>query len=152
MKRQILLRSLLGAPLGLAISTAMAIIVSLIIGDGKFYAVVPDLVADCGNEVNAIILQSICSLLYGSAWGGASVIWEKENWSLLRQSASHLIIVSLATFPVAYFTRWMPHSLSGILLYFGIFFAIYFVIWFTQVFFMRKRIAQLNAKIQEKIV
>lgn len=34
---------------------------------------------------------------------GGSVIWEIENWSILRQSVTHLIICSVTMFPVAYF-------------------------------------------------
>ena len=42
-------RGLIGAPIGLAISTVIAILDSWYIGDGKFYAVVPELAADLGS-------------------------------------------------------------------------------------------------------
>ena len=132
MRKKILLRCLIGAPIGLAISTLITIIISLTVGDGNYYPVVPELVSDCGNEMNAVLLQALLSLLYGAAWAGASVIWEMENWSILLQTVTHLVICSLATFPIAYFMRWMKHTASGILLYFGIFFAIYLIIWLSQ--------------------
>ena len=71
MKKKILLRCLLGAPLGLAISTIITIFISYAMGDGSYYAVVPELVRDCGSEINAVALQAVCSLLYGAAWAGA---------------------------------------------------------------------------------
>ena len=67
MKKRILCRALIGAPIGLAISTAITIFSSLIYGDGNYYPVVPALVEQCGNEINAVVAQMIASLLYGAA-------------------------------------------------------------------------------------
>ncbi|MDO4549563.1 MAG: DUF3021 domain-containing protein [Clostridia bacterium] len=149
MKRKLILRCLMGAPLGIAISTMITIVISLIVGDGNYYAVVPELIEDCGTEMNAVLLQAVCSLVYGAAWAGASLIWEVEHWSILRQTATHLAVCSLATFPVAYFMRWMERGLAGILGYFGIFFGIYLVIWLSQYAAMKKRIEQLNSRLRE---
>ncbi|MBR5390014.1 MAG: DUF3021 domain-containing protein [Clostridia bacterium] len=146
MKKKIFYRCLLGAPLGLAISTLMTIVISAILGDGGYHAVVPELVRDCGGELHAVTLQAACSLLYGAAWAGASAVWDAEKWSLLRMTVVHLIVCSAATFPVAYFMYWMEHSASGVLLYFGIFLAIYAVVWLSQYALMKKKIAAINRK------
>ncbi len=149
MKRKVLTRCLVGAPLGLALGTIITIAISLSVGDGQYYAVVPELISDFGNEINAVIVQSVCCLLYGAVWAGASLIWEQE-WSLLRQTITHLIVCSLATFPVAYLNKWMRHDALGILLYFAVFMGIYAVIWFFQFFAIKKRIDRLNEKIRKK--
>lgn len=148
MKKKFFLRCLIGAPIGLSISTVITIIISLFTGDGNFYPVAPGLIADCGNEINAVLLQALCSLLYGAAWAGASVIWEIDRWSILRQTVTHLIVCSLATLPIAYFMRWMNHSVTGVWSYFGIFFGIYLFIWLSQYSAMKKRVRQLNARVQ----
>lgn len=148
MKKKFILRCLMGAPIGLTISMISTIFISSIIGDGTYYAVTPELITDFGSELNAVIVQSLLSCLYGAAFAGASVIWENDRWSLLRQTISHLIICSLATFPVGYINRWMSHDAKGILLYFGIFFVIYAVIWISQYLIIKKRISQMNAKIK----
>lgn len=145
--KKIILRSLSGAPIGLAISTIITIIISVIINDGNFYPVVPSLADDFGSQLNAVLVQSLCSLLYGAAWSGASVIWELDSWSLLKQTAIHLIICSSATFPIAYFMHWMPKNLIGIFIYFGIFLAIYFGIWLSQYFSIKARLKELNGSI-----
>ena len=148
MRKEILKRCLLGAPLGLAISTIITIIISLTVGDGRYYAVVPSLAQDMGSDINAVILQAVLSMIYGAAWGGASVVWDAEGWSLLKMTVVHLVVTSLATFPIAYLARWMPHSATGILLYFGIFVLVYIGIWLSQYSSMKKRIKEMNAKIQ----
>lgn len=149
MKKKVTIRCLIGAPIGLALSTVITIAISLTVGDGRFYAVAPELIADCGTEINAVILQTICSLLYGAAWAGASAVWEADHWSMLRQSIAHFMICSLCTFPIAYFMRWMKHSVFGILSYFGIFFAIYVVIWISQYMAVKRRIQQINCEVRK---
>jgi hypothetical protein len=148
MKKELIKRCLLGAPLGLACSTIITIIISLFLGDGLFHAVVPELAREMGSEINAVILQAVLSMVYGAAWAGASVIWNAEHWSLLKTTLVHLLVTSLASFPIAYFARWMPHNAAGILIYVGIFVASYAGIWFTQYFGMKKRIKELNEKLQ----
>lgn len=148
MKKRIIIRSLFGMPLGIAISTIITVLISLVNNDGTYYAVVPDLIEDCGNELNAVMLQTILSMIYGAAWAGASVIWEKDEWSILRQSATHLVITMSATFPIAYFTRWMDHTLEGMIIYVAIFLLIYVSIWISQYKTMKKRVDMINMRIK----
>ena len=150
MKKKIILRSLLGAPIGLAVNYLITVLNSLIVADGSFYPVVPELIADCGSEMNAVLLQTLFSIIYGSVWGGSSVIWEAERWSLLRMTVTHLLICSIITFPVAYLMRWMPHNIMGILRYFGIFGTIYLFIWISQYQAIKRNIRQINHKMQER--
>ncbi len=146
MKKNIVVRSLVGALIGLAISTVITIVISLSIGDGKYYAVVPELAADFGSEINAVLVQAVFSMLYGAAFGGASVIWDTD-WSLTKMTVTHLVICSAATFPTAWFMRWMDHSLTGALKYFGLFILIYAVIWISMYLSIKKRINEINEKV-----
>ena len=150
MKRKISLRCLLGAPIGVAIPCLTTVLIPFGIGDGNYYPVVPELAEICGGELNAVLAQMLCALLYGAMWGGASVIWEMDDWSLLRMTVTHFAICSLVTFPVAYFLHWMPHNAIGILIYFGIFFAIYLAIWITMYMMIKAKIRQLNAMVESK--
>ena len=60
----------------------------------------------------------------------------------------HLLVTSLATFPIAYVAQWMPHSNTGILLYIAFFVVIYVGVWLGQYGAMKKRIVAMNAKLQ----
>lgn len=150
MKRTIILRSLLGAPVGLTISYLIPVFLSLAIGDGNYYPIVPALAEICGNEINAVLLQTVCSLLVGAVFGGASAIWQMEEWSLMRMTVTHLIICSAAMFPIAYLMQWMPRNLGGFLRYFGIFFGIYFFIWGSQYITIKRKLAMINQKMRER--
>ena len=147
MKKKVILRALLGAPISLTISTFITMFISAIIGDGQFYAVAPGLEAECGGELNAVLLQAACSLLYGAAWAGASVIWENDRWSLLRQTVTHLVVCSVSTLPIAWFMHWIPRNAVGLLAYLAVFLGIYGIIWLTKYLNMKKRIQQMNKKI-----
>ena len=146
MKKMILRRCLAGAPIGLAISTAITIIISLNIGDGKYYAVTPELTADCGSEIMAVVIQALCSMLYGAAFSGASLVWNTD-WSLTKMTAVHFLICSAATFPTAYLMRWMEHSVGGVLLYFVQFIVIYVIIWIISYMATKRKIESFNKKI-----
>ena len=147
MKRKLILLCGLGAALGVALSTLIIILISLSVGDGRFYAVVPELIEDCGSEINAVMLQTALSMLYGAAWAGAALIWKQDGWSLTRQTVTHLLVCSLATFPVAWLCRWMRHDAAGAALYFAVFFAIYAAIWLGQYLGIRRRLREMNRKI-----
>lgn len=148
MKKKVLLRCILGAPIGLAISTMITIFCSLMANDGTYYPVVPELISDFGTEINAVLIQAIFALIYGAVFGGVSVIWETD-WSILKMTVTHLIICSVGTFPIAYLMRWIDHSMAGVLKYFGIFIVIYVIIWGSQYTGMKRKVQAMNEKINE---
>ncbi len=149
MKKRIIMYCLLGAPIGVAIGTLITVLFSLLYGDGAYYPVPPALEAACGSEIRAVVVQLLGSMLYGAACGGSSVIWSIEEWSLLRQTVTHLVLFSAVTMPFAWLMHWMKHSIGGILGYLGIFFLIYLVIWFSGYMAMKKKLREINEKIQE---
>lgn len=132
MKRKIVLRSLLGFPLGLAIGYMITIIISLIFADGYYYPCVPELITTMESEINAVLLQAFLFGVLGSGFAAASVIWEIEDWGLVKQTGIYFLIVSVIMMPIAFVTHWMEHSMKGILSYFGIFFIIFVAIWIIQ--------------------
>lgn len=76
------------------------------------------------------------------------MIWEAESWSILRQTVTHFAVTSLAMFPIAFFTRWMGHTVFGALIYFGIFFGIYLFIWAVQYWLIKAHVEKINEKLK----
>ncbi len=149
MFKEILKRSVLSALGGLFITQLVGVIVSLCIADGNYYPVVPSLTESIGSEIGAVIFQTVCSLLYGAVFGGMSIIWELDNWSILKQTVVHFLVVSFVSFPIAYVTEWMEHSIVGGITYFAVFAVIYAFIWFSQYISVRKRINEVNKKLNQ---
>ena len=135
----------LGMIIGLTISTVITILNSLG-GDGQYQAVVPALIEDCGSEINAVVAQALCSLLYGGIIGAASVIWETD-WSLTKMTVVHLLVISLTMLPIAYLMRWMNRTVRGVLLYVIFFLVLYAIIWIITYLKTRRQISEINKKI-----
>ena len=119
-------------------------------GDGNFYPCVPSLIKQFGNEITAVIVQTILSALLGAGFAGSSLIREKDDWSLLKQTSVYFAIVTVLMMTVAYVCKWMEHSVRGVLCYFAIFFAIFIIVWVIQFVIWKRRISKINSKITYK--
>lgn len=150
MKKKILQRCILGGPLGIAIGFLITVFISLSVEDGRYYPVVPELALRFNREIDAVLVQTLCCMIYGGVFAGASVIWEMEGWSLTRMTLTHLAVISLTALPIAWWMQWMEHSLRGAGIYFSFFFGVYAVIWLSLYSTMKRRIRQWNAQIMDK--
>lgn len=149
MKKKILFRSIIGAPVGITISLIITIIISLCTGHGDFYPAPHELIEWLGSPVTAVIVQTICAGFMGAIFGGASVIWDMENWSLLKQTLVHFAVISLSSFPLAYILNWLPHYLYGALGYIGAFLSTYIIIWLSIYFSTKSKIKKMNEQLKE---
>lgn len=147
MKKKIWMRGALGLPLGIAIGYVITILESLGWGQGYYSPCVPELIAVMGNEIRAVVLQTVLCGLLGVVFGAGSVIWEIEQWSIARQTGTYFLGAAATMMPVAYFSYWMEHSVRGFLIYFCIFTVIFIVIWLVQYMFMRRDVNRINSKL-----
>ena len=95
MKKKIIMRGLFGLPTGIAIGFVITLIISICIGNGSFYPVTPELIDATGNELNAVILQTVLCAIMGAGFAAASIIWELDSWSLAKQSGIYFMIISV---------------------------------------------------------
>ena len=79
MKKKILMRGLFGLPTGIAIGFVITLIISICIGNGSFYPVTPELIDATGNELNAVILQTVLCAIMGAGFAAASIVWELDS-------------------------------------------------------------------------
>ncbi len=148
MKKQPFVRGLLGFPLGIAIGYIITIIISFSSGQGYYYPCAPALVKEMGNEINAVILQTVLSGLLGASFAASSIIWEIDNWSIAKQTGIYFLITAFVMMPIAYFTNWMEHSLIGFVSYFGIFVVIFIFVWLIQYIILKNKIKKMNDKLK----
>ena len=149
MKKKIIMRGLFGLPTGLAIGFVITLIISACIGNGSFYPVTPELIDTMGNELNAVILQTVLCAIMGVGFAAASVIWELDSWSLAKQSGVYFMIISVVMLPIAYVTNWMKHTILGVLSYVAIFAAIFVVVWLSQYLLWKRKIKKMNALVSK---
>ncbi|MGI6050086.1 MAG: DUF3021 domain-containing protein [Acetivibrionales bacterium] len=149
MKKEFVLRVFVGLLGGIVISYLITIGISLAIGDSSYYPCVPSLIERFGNEVTAIIIQTVLSAVLGAGFAGSSIIWEMDEWSLLKQTSIYFGIVSVLMMTVAYICEWMEHSVKGVLSYFAIFLVIFIVVWIVQYLIWKVRISKIKEGIQK---
>lgn len=148
-KKKIIKRFALGFPLGITIGYLITIAISLVWGGGYYSPCVPALVSTMRNEINAVLLQAFLSGLLGAGFAAASVIWELENWSVVKKTGIYFGIASVLMLPIAYFLYWMEHSVTGFFSYFGIFALIFILIWAMEFIIGRYTVGKLNAHLHK---
>lgn len=149
MIKKAILRGALGFPLGIAIGYVITIVSSLAWANGFYSPCMPELISVMGNEIRAVILQALLCGLLGTGCAAGSVIWELENWGIVKQTGVYFLIISLIMIPTAYCTYWMEHSLTGILSYFGIFALIFAGIWIIEFVIGMRNIKKMNAHLSK---
>lgn len=148
MKKKIILRGAFGIPTGITIGYLITIFTSLIWAEGYYSPCVPDLILIMGNEINAVILQTILCALLGVVYAASSVIWEMEYWSIAKQTSIYFLISSFVMIPTAWILFWMEHTVTGFLSYVGIFVTIFISIWLTQYLISMRDVKKINRKIK----
>lgn len=146
MKKQVILRGLIGIPIGICISYFITIIISLIFAHGYYSPAAPSLTQQLGSEISAVIFQTVLSGILGAVFAASSVIWETD-WNIAKQTGIYFLITSITMLPIAYLTHWMEHSITGFLIYFGIFVLFYLIIWIVQYLIWKNKIKQINDKV-----
>lgn len=145
MKKQILLRGFLGFPIGIMIGDCISIVCSLFWGNGQYSPCEPRLVEAMGNEIYAVIVQSVLCGLLGTGFSASSVIWEIDHWSLMKQTGIYFAVNTFLMMPIAYGLFWMEHSIRGFGEYLGIFVMIFVVIWVSRYVARKRDVKNMNA-------
>ena len=150
MKKKMMKRMWIGLPVGIAMGYIITLIISACIGDGAFYPVAPEFAEKMGNELNAVILQTVLCGVIGVGFAAASVIWELDSWSLAKQSGAYFLVIGIILLPIAYVANWMQHSVVGFLSYIGIFAGIFFAVWLSQYLCWKRRIKKMNDRVRHE--
>ncbi|MCH5351659.1 MAG: DUF3021 domain-containing protein [Clostridiales bacterium] len=149
MKKKLLFRCLMGAPIGVTVSLIITIFFSLCLGGREYNPAPPELVELCGNTVIAVIVQLLCSLAIGAASAGSSVIFEIEKWSLLKQTLVHFGVIAVPFFGLGYLLNWVSHQPIGALAFVGCFVAVYFIMWISIYFSIKSKVKKMNMQLRE---
>ena len=144
MSKKIIKYCLIGSLVAIVISHLIAIIISLIIGDGNFYPTSLGFTKVCDTLPGAALLQFITMSFFGAACGGVSSIYRISKWSLLKRTVIHFIILTTTSLVTALLAGWIPFYVSSIIIYLAIFILIYVIMWLVIYFTTLKEVKELN--------
>lgn len=102
------------------------------------------------NNTSAFLTQFFISCLVGFYFASSSVIFELEDWSLLKQTIIHFVLSVLVYFPCAIYAKWMPSDLVPIILFILLFVFIYFVFWISFKRYWSKKVKEINSRLNKK--
>ncbi|MEM5623294.1 DUF3021 domain-containing protein [Bacillus thuringiensis] len=91
-------------------------------------------------ETKTLIAYLVTANMIGLIFSFASFIFEKEEWSILKQTSIHFIVLLGTFLPTAILIGWVPNRFSPILVCIGIFIVIYFMIWFIMTLYWKRKI------------
>ena len=149
MKKKFFERGFWGFFVGLAIEPLLTIFVSLLLGKGDYMIVKPEFAEAMGGELNAVILQTALYGIYGICIGIAGLALGYGKWSIAKQTGIYVAIFGAGWFPVLFVCRWIPHSVSGALAFFGGLAGVYVLLWAMLYISWKINIRKMNKCIQK---
>lgn len=96
-------------------------------------------------SIGQVWVNMLGNMVLGLYFGTASLIFEIEKWSFLKQLVVHFIVSVLLWFLVAIFiVGWISFTPLSILISFGIFIGIYLIFWICFIAYYKKIEIELN--------
>lgn len=136
-------------PVGFSISVFTAALIQIGIAQAGGMTVTARFAAHFAAPEAAAIAQILLVGLIGAAFSGASVLYDLERWSFLKQGIVYFAITAAVWVPVLLIC-WTPMPLYGIL-WSGLgWTGTYAITWGIQYAVYRKRIRDLNRRIHER--
>ena len=143
-KKAVAKRAILGFIYGVFIGQTILIIESLFMRDGNFYAVATSLVNLAGTKIAAVIIQYFLTGLLGTTFASTTVLFEMDEWSLLRQTITHFIITSIVMYIAGFLCGWFPHTVVSTLIWFGVFVVVYVIFWICFSMYYKNKVKKIN--------
>lgn len=134
-----MIRGIFGIFIGLAIG--YTVFTGIILAHGELNVVAETIVFNYGMAV-----------IVGFYMGAISIVYDVEEWSILRQTTTHGLMV-LPYVPFAFVVGWAPPTLGGRLLFILFYILVYMTIWLSIRAYWKKRVVELNkelAKLDKK--
>lgn len=135
-----------GTFLGLIIS----FVISWQVGLGKFYPGPPEFMAKFDTELDALGCSIILWSLVGMLFSIASLIYENNEWSLLRQFIIHFVCTYIGLLSLNVLLNWFDYSIAEIIHFTIIFVIIYATIWTISMLRVKANLDKINQKLNKR--
>ena len=131
MKRTLINRALIGFALGFIAGVLITpIVMSIVMGDGKLYMCTTGFSEFIGNPVLSFILHALVCGLYGAVGFASSCIYEIENWSILKVTIVHFLLILFCFYSSTFFLRIIsPTNVKALIISFAISVVMYVIVW-----------------------
>ena len=101
------------------------------------------------HHVHGSLVMLYCALVWGAIgvlFSFGSLLFQKD-WSLLRATLSHYLLMLLGFIPLATLAGWFPARLGFYLSLVVEFTLVYVIIWLVSHHFYKKQVQEINQSI-----
>ena len=106
-----------------------------------------------GSLAQGISRRDVFMLFVGGIQGaipmGLTVVYDIEDWSILRSTVTHFIPTMLVFYACSFYMGWLKFGTVGFVIATVCMIAAYYIIWMTQYLIYLKKVKTMNAKIRE---
>ena len=106
-----------------------------------------------GGMTEALSGRDLFKLFIGGLQGaipmGLTVVYDIEDWSILRSTVTHFIPTMIVFYACSFYLGWLKLGTTGFVIATVIMIAAYYIIWMTQYLIHLKQVKTMNAKIRE---
>ncbi|QGH33332.1 DUF3021 family protein [Gracilibacillus salitolerans] len=102
------------------------------------------------SSIQEIWKHWLASMLIGIFYSFASIIFEREGWSLLKQTVVHSTSTFMVLFPIIILAGWLPFDPLSLLIGLVIFLISYSIMWIGLYFHYKRMARSMNECIDKK--
>jgi hypothetical protein len=147
MRKRLIKKSLAGLVVGAIVGHLITLLVNYL-SRGEFLICMPKLTESCGHT-GAIVVQTLLSGIFGMISFGGMCIFDIEDWSLLRASTVHCMLILVSFLTAGLLLHWFSFDLIPILIMTGFIIVVYALIWLIMYAVWKVEIRQMNLLAQE---
>ena len=104
---------------------------------------------ETSTSLNAMMLHLLLSGVLGMVANGSSVIYEIEEWSIVRATITHFIIAMGVFYVIAFTLRWFSPSDPACWIMSAIMVIVYFTIWMVQSLIFKHKVKRMNEELRK---
>lgn len=149
MKKHIGSRAFFGFCVGVTICVAISLVINAVEGDGKYVAGMPQLAAFFPTECAAVAVQTVWAGLIGVTFAEASLLFELERWTAVRQYLVHFLVTGAVYLPFLV-VCYLPLRALSLLLVLANILLTYGITWGIQYRVNKTSIDRINAALERR--
>ncbi|SET50969.1 Protein of unknown function [Salinibacillus kushneri] len=100
-------------------------------------------------SVSDIWKNMLGSMLMGVYFGIASLLYDIESWSPLKQTLIHFLLSIFIWLPLALYLGWVPFDVESLFIATGLFILSYAMFWFGTCIYFLKLEKEMNNSIKK---
>lgn len=148
--RKILQHLGVGITSGTFIGLMVSFFISLSVGEGKFYPSTPAFMNQFGTELEALGWSIILWSVIGVMFSLASLIYRKDNWSIVKQAIVHFSCTYLGLLLLNVLLNWFDYTINDVIRFTIIFISIYVSITGYSMLKVKLNVEKINQKLSKR--